>query len=302
MRVAIIGCGAVAGIHAARLRDAEIKIAAVCGSTLAKAQRFAGAYGVERAAGDINSALDSAEAAIVASPSPLHYRHALRALERGLHVLVELPPCASIEEAESLGRTAARSNAVIQCAHTSRFLEPYRRIGSWIREGGIGEMRQAHYFRSVVPSPRSWTDDALLHHAAHPLDLFLDWFAHLEPLGCAATPRTAPHQDVSLLGRLPNGAPATIAISYSARRQQARMTLIGDEDTVVVEGFSSIESDRSALLWHGDATTVYEQAIGDQDLEFLRCCESGTGGVPWSETLRLVRYTEAFQRLCMTEE
>ncbi len=298
MRVAIIGCGAVASTHAARLRSAGIRIVAVCGSTFEKAQSFAAAYDIESAAPDLDAALDGAEAAIIASPSPYHYEQALRAVERGAHVLVELPPCASLEEAERLARAAARANVVLECSHTSRWLEPYRRLGSWIREGRIGDLRQVHYIRCLQRSPRSWTDHALLHHAAHPLDLFLDWFANLEPLACAASPCNAPPQDVSLLARLRNRAPMTIAISYSARQSQTRMTLIGDAHTVITDGFSFIESDDSALAWRGNATAIYEQAIGDQDLAFLNGCESGSGGVPWSETLRMMQYMESFQDLC----
>lgn len=302
MRIAIVGCGAVASIHAARLKSAGIKVGAVCGSTFEKAQGFAATHNIKRAAPDLDSALDDAEAAIVASPSPLHYQQAFRALEQGVHVLVELPPCASRDEAERLARAAAQSNVVLQCAQTSRYLEPYRRIGDWIREGRIGEIRQAHYIRGVMPSRRSWTDDALLHHAAHPLDLFLDWFGGLKPLACAAAPVTGPRQDVSLLAQAGNGAPATIAISYSVKQLRTHMTLIGDKHTIATDGFSWIDSDESGLTWHGDAAAVYEQAIADQDAAFLRCCESGSGGVPWSETLRMVRYTEAFQYLCKAQQ
>jgi len=297
MRLTIIGCGSVAGVHAGRLRSAGLQIAAVCDSTVKKAESFASAHGAERATPDVLSALDGADAVIVASPSALHYEHALCALERGLHVLVELPPCASVEQSEHLEQVAVQSNVVLQCAHTSRYLEPYRRAGDWIRETQLGEIRQVQYFRCVLPARRSWIDDALLHHAAHPLDLFLHWFGSLQPVGCAAFPPAAPHRDVSLLARLPNGAPAGIAISYSAKSAYSRLSVIGDEHTIMTDGFSFIDSGDSVMTWHGDAVASYEQAVTKQDLAFLGCCETGDGGIPWIETTRMMRQMGAFQGL-----
>jgi 2-hydroxy-4-carboxymuconate semialdehyde hemiacetal dehydrogenase len=300
MQIAIVGCGAVAAIHASRLHAAGIRVASVCGSSIEKARAFAAAHAIERAANDLDSALDGADAAIIASPSALHYQQARRALERRVHVLVELPPYDSSEQAEDLARVATESKLVLQCAHTSRYLEPYRRIRSWIHDNHLGDIRQIHYLRGIVPSSeRSWIDDALLHHAAHPVDLFLDWFGTLQPVGCVAMPASAPHRDVSLLARLPNGAAATIAVSYSAKNPWVQLTLLGERHTVVTDGFSSIESDDPALRWQGDAAAVYEQAIADQDMAFLECCETGLGGIRWAETMLMTRHVEAFQKLCM---
>jgi hypothetical protein len=112
-------------------------------------------------------------------------------------------------------------------------------------------------------------------------------------------PASAPHRDVSLLARLPNGAAATIAVSYSAKKPYVQLTLLGERHTVVTDGFSSIESDDPALRWQGDAAAVYEQAIADQDMAFLECCETGLGGIRWAETMLMAQHVEAFQKLCM---
>ncbi len=299
MAVVLIGCGHVGAVHAAQLRRAGVPIAAVCDSNLDKAQSFSQAYGVEHAVSEIGAALEHAvggkDAVIVASPSPLHYEHALCALGHGLHVLVELPPCAAVAQAEHLAQTGARANLTVQCAHTSRYLEPYQRISEWLRQGRGGEVRQIRYFRCVIPTRRQWTDDALLHHAAHPLDLLLHWFGSLQPLGCAASPGSGPPGDVSLLACLPNGAPVTIAISYSAKQPLSSLSIICDQHTVLTDGFSFIDSDDDSVHWRGDAETVYHAAIAEQDVEFLGCCETRVGGIPWSETIRMLCNMAAFQ-------
>lgn len=297
MRVAIVGCGAIASVHARCLNAAGVTISAACDASLESATAFAAEHGIARAVSSVEAALEDADAAIVSSPSALHYEHASNVLERGKHVLVELPPCTAAE-AERLAVLAARQQRVLQCAHTSRYLEPYRRVGGWVRSHRLGEIRQVHYLRCVVPSRRNWVDDALLHHAAHPLDLFLHWFGDLQPAAASGLPPGGPYRDISLAARLPNGAPASISVTYSSQLKQLRMTLVGSEHTVVVDGFQTIESDDDSLRWQGDARAVFEQAVTDQDLEFLRCCRSGAGGVSWADSMRMVQSVEVFQKLC----
>ena len=288
MRVAIIGCGAVAAVHAAALRRLGVSIAAVCDSNIDKARSFASRFGVARSVAGLSSALEEVDAVLVTSPSPLHYEHAIEALGRECNVLVELPPCESAGEASLLDEAARRSNLVLRCAHTSRYLEPYQRIGDWIRERRLGQIRHLHYWRRVVPARRDWADNAWLHHAAHPVDLFLHWFGSLETVGCTASPCGNAPTDVSMLARLPNGAPASIAISYSAKEAGSRLDVIGEECTIVTDGLSFLHSSHSEMNWQRDATNVYEQAIASQDLDFIRCCETGDGGVSWWETTRMI--------------
>jgi predicted dehydrogenase len=150
----------------------------------------------------------------------------------------------------------------------------------------------------VTPSRRSWRDDALLHHASHPVDLLTDWFGEFEPTNCIGIMDGEFYTDVALTARLPNGASVTIAISYTAKIPQTRMTVIGEEHTVVAEGFQSIASDDDELVWQGNPTAIYTQAIQEQDLAFLMHCQTGSGGIPWSETIKLTCHVDTFRGLC----
>lgn len=296
MRIALIGYGAVAAAHA-RALPSHAELAAVFGPDPVKAEAFARAHGAIRAATDLETALCRADAAIVCSPSPRHYEHAAAALAAGVSTLVELPACASLEQARRLDALARAAHRNLQCAHTSRYLEPYRRIGGWIRAGVLGEIRQVTYVRAILPRTRSWTDDALLHHAEHPLDLFLNWFGAIRALGCAAHPGVPGAQSVALLGSLNENAPVTISISYEARLAEAKMTLAGSRHTVATDGFGYIESDNPELSWKGDREQAYEQAIAEQDHAFLNACVEGHDGVPWQETIGLTACMEDFAKL-----
>jgi predicted dehydrogenase len=294
MRVALLGYGAVAEVHAAQLKTMDgVRLTAVCGPDLNKGRGFAERHAIEVATCSLATALAAADAVIVASPTPKHFEHAMQLT---VPALIELPPCASGAEARAIEGHFAAHAALVRCAHTSRHLEPYRRIGAWIRAGELGAIRQIIYYRHLIPRHRSWSDHALLHHAAHPVDLLLDWFGEIEPVGCAA-PDGDGSATVTLLARLPGKAPASVSVSYESSSAASRMLVVGSRKTVATDGFSFIDADEPAWQWRGDSQETYEQAIQDQDAAFVRACQGQDAGVPWRETIRLMDLLDAFRGL-----
>ena len=298
MKLAIIGYGAVASIHARKaLAQPDVKITAVSGPRRDKAAIFASTYGIANYTDRLCEALRHAEAAIICSPSAAHFEQACECLKAGIHTLVELPPCGGLEEAERLSELAAERDVLIRCAHTSRYLSPFIRLREIIRAGEVGEVEQVSYVRHHVLRERSWTDSALLHHAAHPLDLFIDWFGSVAPLACVASPDVVSARNVSLLGRLAYGPPVSVSISYTSRLPRKQMIVIGTRHTVETDGFSYIRSDSEELNFDGDEQLVYESAIADQDGEFLRACQGECCGVGWEETLKLAGLVDLFRTM-----
>lgn len=294
MRVALLGYGAVAEVHAARLKSIDgVRLAAVCGPDIKKGRGFAERHGIALATPSLPEALEVADAMIVASPTPKHFEHAMQLT---VPALIELPPCDSGAEARAIEGHFGAHAALVRCAHTSRYLEPYRRIGAWIRGGDLGAVRQVIYYRHLIPRRRSWSDHALLHHAAHPVDLLLDWFGEIEPVGCAA-PDGDGSATVTLLARLPGGAPASVSVSYESGVTASRMIVVGSRKTVATDGFSFMEADEPDFQWRGDNQETYEQAIQDQDAAFVRACRGERAGVLWRETIRLMDLLDAFRGL-----
>ena len=296
MRVALIGYGAVAAVHAACLKGRAEPLT-VYGPDRRKAEAFAKLHGIRHADTNLKAALDRADIAIICSPSPLHYEQAREALHAGVHLLIELPACTSNAEAEDHATLAGKRQLVLQCAHTSRYLGPYRRLTGWMQGGALGDIRHIHYVRSIPPRKRSWTDDALWHHAGHALDLFLLWFGSLEPLSCAAHPGIPGAQDLSLTALTPSKAPVAVSISYTSQLSETKMTVIGANHTVVTDGFTYVSSDDAQFTWQGCEQEVYERAIQEQDTEFYEACHGSQTGVPWNQTIRLTNCVSDFINL-----
>jgi hypothetical protein len=75
------------------------------------------------------------------------------------------------------------------------------------------------------------------------------------------------------------------------------MLVVGEHHTLETDGFTYLRSDLGGLQFTGDGQQVYEQAVGDQDREFLRACQGHGGFVPWEETLKMIRAMDRFQAL-----
>lgn len=300
VEIGLAGYGAVAEVHARRLAgNTSGRPVAVYGPNRAKAEAFAARMGIPRATDCFEELLEASRAVIVASPTASHFEQARAALGRGRAVLVELPPCLSAAEAERLGEEAARRGLVLQCAHTSRYLAPYRRVREEITSGRLGRIYAVLYTRCLKLRERSWQDDALLHHTAHPADLFLEWFGEFEPLAALTRPEQPPRQEVLFLAR--GGGSGQVALSvfvtYSSRRPRSQMVIEGEAATLETDGFSYLRRNEAEILLELDANETYEAAIERQDEAFVAACEGKPAGVSWEETVRLMRRLDRLAEL-----
>jgi 2-hydroxy-4-carboxymuconate semialdehyde hemiacetal dehydrogenase len=297
MQIGLIGHGAVARIHVDRLRRLGMGVQVVYGPDAECAKSFADAHGVPDVAADLEGVAARCGVAIVASPSDFHFEQARKLLSAGCHCLVELPACSSAAEACELMDSAREAKVLVGCAHTARYLPAMVRLGRLLKEGSLGEICQVVSVRAIPPRNRTWIDDALLHHAAHPIDLLLEWFGGLEPVACVAYPQVERAQDLTVSGRLPNDAPVSLSVSYTSRIAQSQLTIVGSLHTVTTDGFGFIESDNENFAWSGDGEEGYEGAIEAQDAAFVCACRGRGSAVAWPDTIRLAECLDRFRAL-----
>jgi predicted dehydrogenase len=69
----------------------------------------------------VDALLDQVEAAVVVVPTPAHFDVASPALKRGIHLLIEKPIAATVEQANALVSAAKQNNALLQVGHVERF-------------------------------------------------------------------------------------------------------------------------------------------------------------------------------------
>jgi phthalate 4,5-cis-dihydrodiol dehydrogenase len=81
------------------------------------------------------------DAVIVATPTPLHHRHALRLLGAGKHLIVEKPLAASAAEASEISAAALDANRAVVVGHSHSFEAPIRAMRALIESGELGALR-----------------------------------------------------------------------------------------------------------------------------------------------------------------
>ncbi len=116
----------------------------------------------------------------------LHYAMALKALEHGLHVLIEKPFVLDISQGNELIALAEKKGVALMVAHVVRFMPPYLKLKSWIREESFGKLKFLSLYRfSGVPLWGQWKEKqaafgssggALYDLVVHDIDFALDLF------------------------------------------------------------------------------------------------------------------------------
>jgi predicted dehydrogenase len=143
-KIGIVGCGAVAELHAnngyAALADL-VQLVAVCDRRDDRADHIASSFG-SKIYHDYDEMLrdDQIEAVDLCVPHPVHASLALKALRTGRHVLVEKPIATNVADAEQMVEEAERRNLTLCVSENYPFLEPFRRAKELIEAGEIGRL------------------------------------------------------------------------------------------------------------------------------------------------------------------
>jgi predicted dehydrogenase len=121
IRTGVIGVGNI-GQHHARIYASlpGSHLVGIADTHSGRAQEIADRYQVPAYA-DFYTLLDQVEAVSVAAPTTLHHEIGLACLARGVHVLMEKPLAASVQQGHELAALAEQAQRVLQVGHVERF-------------------------------------------------------------------------------------------------------------------------------------------------------------------------------------
>lgn len=144
VRIAFIGAGywAVTNHLKEMARRDDVELVSVCRLGRPELRALQTEYGFALATEDAEEALEAGiDAAVIASPNHLHSSHALSAIRRGIHVMVEKPLALTSAEAWTLIREADTRGLHLLVPHGwqyNTFVERARRL---LQAGSIGRIR-----------------------------------------------------------------------------------------------------------------------------------------------------------------
>lgn len=186
IRVAVIGCGAVAAIHhlpalqGSRMAEAVLLV----DKDRERAEELGRQFGVPEVATETSELSGLADAAIVALPNNLHAPVAIDLLHQGIHTLVEKPMAKSVAECDAMIEAARTTTLAVGLEF--RFFHSSTLVREILASGVLGSIRRFHLRQGVVLEWPLTSDylfrkdlaggGVLMDFGSHVLDLVLWWF------------------------------------------------------------------------------------------------------------------------------
>ncbi|HKA84678.1 MAG TPA: Gfo/Idh/MocA family oxidoreductase [Acidimicrobiales bacterium] len=288
MGVVVAGEGAIARQHVAALgRIDDVDVLGVAGGDPSGTAAFAAEFGIPRHGLDLAEMLDQpgVDAAILASPTPVHADQAIQVMDAGKHVLIEIPMADSLADAEAVVAAQQRTGLTAMVCHTRRFNPSHQ----WVHQRIVaGELRLQHlvvltlFFRrenkNALGQPRSWTDHLLWHHACHTVDLFLHQTG--ETPAKAWAQQGPPHpelgiaMDMTVGLQAPSGALCTLALSFNNDGPLGTtFRYIGDTGTYIARYDDLVDGHDKPVDVSGVGASM--DGIENQDREFFGAVREG---------------------------
>ena len=187
LNVGIVGaCGRGASFKLACDAIGGLRVRAVCDINQESLGAARERLGADEQYVDYEAMLEQAEldAVIVGTPMPLHVPQSLAAVERGVHVLSEVPAAVSIEECRALVAACRESSSVYMMAENFTYMRPNAIVRELISQGLFGTVYYAegeylHELKGlneITRWRRTWqTGIAGITYGTHSLGPILQW-------------------------------------------------------------------------------------------------------------------------------
>ena len=142
INLGIVGAGGRGGSFKRSIdRMDSVRVHAVCDTNVESLEDAAGRLGASEAYADYDDMLANSniEAVLVGTPMPYHAAQSIAALERGIHVLSEVPAAVSVEECRRIVESCKRSPAIYMMAENYCYTRPNQVVKQMVQAGLFGK-------------------------------------------------------------------------------------------------------------------------------------------------------------------
>lgn len=244
VRVAAIGAGNWGRNHVRNLVTLpDVDLVAICDKSDQRRAALRRQYPGVHVTEDCDEALDSADAAVIATPASSHAALTIQAIERGLPVLVEKPFALSVREAESVAELSESRAVPVVTGHLLLFHPAVERLAQLVESDALGDLYYLYSQRVNLGQVRP-DENALWSFGPHDVAVAL----HL--LGSAPVRVTAQGksylqpgiEDVVFMNMdFASGVMAHVQMSWLDPHKERRLTVVGSEKMVVFDDMQSRE-------------------------------------------------------------
>jgi UDP-N-acetyl-2-amino-2-deoxyglucuronate dehydrogenase len=140
LKFGILGCGNIAKTHISAIAGAEGgELVAVCDEILERASALGTEFDVE-AFSDFDLFLAKIDVLVICLPSGLHADFAVRAAQKGKHVLTEKPLDITLENGMRMVLAAEKAGVKLGCISQHRFARDVRQLYKNVKNGDLGRI------------------------------------------------------------------------------------------------------------------------------------------------------------------
>ena len=144
---AILGCGAVAGLHATAIKNMDRgNLYAVCSTNYEKAKKFASDRGCI-AYQTLNELLNDSNVDIVCicTPSGLHCEHAVMVANAKKHIIIEKPMAITDAQIQNIISAVKENGVKCEVVTQFRFSNSVKKLKNYIDSGKLGKIYHADF-------------------------------------------------------------------------------------------------------------------------------------------------------------
>lgn len=232
LRIGVIGVGHLGSLHTKMYTQIfAASLIGVYDIDNSLAEKIAAEYKV-KAFANLNDLLANVDAVSIATTTQSHYNVAMQVIERGVHLLIEKPITATIEEAQALVERAETKGLKLQVGHIERFnpailaLEPYNLAPLFIESHRLAQF-----------NPRGTDVAVVLDLMIHDIDLILSLVkskvTQIEANGVAVISGTPDIANARI--QFENGCVANVTASRISQNKMRKMRLFQHDAYISID-------------------------------------------------------------------
>lgn len=259
VRFGLVGFGNMGSGHMLYLGQGEVagaSVEAVCDINPERLKRAGERYPTVKLYNNMDSMLSSGEidAVLIATP---HYDHpplAIKALQKGFHVLIEKPAGVYTKQVREMNLEAEKSGKVFGIMYNQRTNPMYQKVRELIQSGELGDLKRINWIIDWY-RPQSYYDSGgwratwagegggvLLNQDPHQLDLW-QWICGMPKRVRAFCSFGKYHtieveDEVTAYVEYENGATGVFITSTAMTPETNRLEVLGDRGKIVIENDS----------------------------------------------------------------
>ena len=232
LRVGVIGVGYLGKFHAEKYSKApDVRLVGVVDKDSSRAAAVAEAVDTQ-ALTDYRDLIGKVDAVSVVVPTYAHFEVSREFLENGIHLLIEKPITAQLEEAEGLIRLAEKKGCIIQVGHLERFNPAVVALKDIVRMPRFIESHRLSTYKN-----RGTDVSVVLDLMIHDIDIILNLVeSKISNIHAAGIPVISEHVDIANARlEFANGCVANVTASRISMKNERKIRLFQKDAYISVD-------------------------------------------------------------------